>query len=220
MDTIVGIITTAAARSATAPVASSPPTTIRQEATARVVVAATTLHPTAAVAALATDRAARVPPLPNRVRSVTAAEAGAALAVTSRQALGRPYRTVRSHPTLPRHPEVPHQAVPIAHHPEAIVHRQGVLPPADHTVHHPGALHQAVRIVRHREAIVHHPGAIRHPAALTAHHQGAIRHPAGLTARHPEAIVRHQDQAAIRGEHKVAAEVLEAVGDYFFSIRA
>ena len=200
MDTTVGIITTAAARSATAPVASSPPTTIRQEATDRVVVAATTLHPTAVVAALATDRAARVPPLPNRVRSVTAVEVVAALAVTSRQALDRPYPTVRSHPTHPRHPEVLHQAVPIAHHPEAIVHRQGVLP-------------QVVPTAHHREAIVHHPGAILHPAALTARDPEAIRHPVVPTVRHPEAIVHHQDQVAIRGEHKVAAEVLEAVGD-------
>ena len=187
MDTTVGIITTAVVRSATARVASSPPTTIRQEATARVVVAATTLHPTAVVAALATDRAARVPPLPNRVRSATAAEAGAALDVTSRQALGRPYPTVRSHPTHPRHPETLHQVVPIAHHPEAIAHHQGA------------TRHQAV-------PTAHHQGVI-------AHHQGAIRHPAGLTARHQEAIVHHQDQAAIRGEHKVAAEVLEAAGN-------
>ena len=166
MDTIVGIITTAAARSATARVALSPPMTIRQEATARVVVAATTLHPTAVVAALATDRAARVPPLPNRVRSATAAEAEAALDVTSRQALGRPYRTVRSHLTHPRHPEVPHQAGLTA---------------------------------RHREAIVHLPGAIQHPVVPIVHH--------------PEATVHHQGQVAIRREHKVAAEVLEAVGD-------
>lgn len=200
MDTTVGIITTAVVRSATARVASSPPTTIRQEATARVVVAATTLHPTAVVAALATDRAARVPPLPNRVRSATAAEAGAALDVTSRQALGRPYPTVRSHPTHPRHPEVPHQAALIVHHPEAIVHRRGVLP-------------QVVPTAHHREAIVHHPGVTRHPAALTVRHPEAIRHPVVPTVRHPEATVHHQGQVAIRGEHKVAAEVLEAAGD-------
>ena len=186
MDTTVDIITTAAARSATAPVASSLPMTIRQEAMDRVVTAATTLHPTAVVAALATDRAARVPRLPNRVRSVTAAEVVAALVVTSRQALGRPYPTVRSHPTLLPHPEALLQAGHTALHPGAIVHRRGVLP-------------QAGRIVRHREAIVHHPGAILHPAALTVRHQ--------------EAIVHHQDQVAIRGERKVAAEVLEAVGD-------
>lgn len=183
----------AAVRLATAPVALSPPMTIRQEATDRVVVAATTLHPTAAVAALATDRAARVPPLPNRVRSATEAEAEAALAVTNRQALGRPYRTVRSHPTHPRHPEALHQAGLTARHREAIVHHQGAI------VHHRGVLPQAGRIVRHLGAIVHHPGAILHPAALTAHH--------------PEATVHHQDQAAIRGEHKVAAEALEAAGN-------
>lgn len=187
MDTTADIITTAAARSATARVALSLPTTVRQEATARVITADTTLRPTAAAATLVTDGAVREPPLPNRVRSATAAEAEAALAVTNRQALGRPYPTVRSHPTHPRHPE---------------------------------ALHQAGLTARHREAIVHHQGTIRHPAALTAHHQGvivhhqgAIRHPAGLTAHHPEATVRHQDQAAIRWEHKVAAEVLEAAGD-------
>lgn len=186
MDSTVDIITTAAARSATARVASSLPMTIRQEATARLVTADTTLHPTAAVAALATDGAARVPRLPNRVRSVTAVEAEAALDVTSRQALGRPYPTVRSHPTHPRHPEAPHQAGHTVHRREAIVHRRGVLPQAD-------------RIVRHREAIVHHQGAILHPVVPTVHHPGAT--------------VRHQDQVAIRGEHKVAAEVLEAAGD-------
>lgn len=180
------IITTAAARSATARVASSLPMTIRQEATARVVTAATTLHPTAVVAALVTDRAARVPPLPNRVRSVMAAEVEAALVVTSRQTLGRPYPIVRSPPTLPPHPEALRPAVLTAHHPEATVHRRGVLP-------------QAGRIVRHPEAIVHHPGAIQHPVVPTVRHQ--------------EAIVHHQGQVAIRGEHKVAAEVLEAVGD-------
>lgn len=186
MDTTVDIITTAVARSATARVASSLPTIVRQEATARVVTADTTLHPTAAVAALATDRAAREPPLPNRVRSATAVEVEAALDVTNRQALGRPYPTVRSHPTLLPHPEALLQAGHTDLHPGAIVHRQGVLP-------------QAGRIVHHREAIVHH--------------QEVIRHPVGLTVRHQEAIVRHQDQVAIRGEHKVAAEVLEAVGD-------
>ena len=173
------IITTAAARLATARVESSQPTIVRQEAMDRVVTAATTLPPTAVVAALVTDRAARVPPLPNRVRSVTAAEVVAALVVTSRQALGRPYPTVRSHPTHPRHPEVPHQAALIVHHPEAIVHRRGVLRPVGRIVHH----------------------------------QGTTRHPAALTVRHQEAIVHHQDQVAIRGEHKVAAEVLEAAGD-------
>ena len=186
MDTTVGIITTAVVRSATARVASSPPTTIRQEATARVVVAATTLHPTAVVAALATDRAARVPPLPNRVRSVTAVEVEAALDVTNRQALGRPYPTVRSRPTHLPHPEALRPAGHTAHRREATVHRRGVLPQAD-------------RIVRHQEAI--------------AHHQGAILHPVGLTVRHREATVHHQDQVAIRGERKVAAEVLEAAGN-------
>lgn len=160
--------------------------TIRQEATARVVTAATTLHPTAAVAALATDGAVREPPLPNQVRSVMAAEAEAALAVTNRQALGRPYPIVRSPPTLLPHPEALRPAVHTALHPGAIVHRQGVLP-------------QAGRIVRHQEAIVHH--------------QEAILHPVVPTVRHPGAIVHHQGQVAIRGEHKVAAEVLEAVGD-------
>lgn len=152
----------------------------------RVVTAATTLHPTAVVAALVTDRAARVPPLPNRVRSVTAAEVVAALVVTSRQALGRPYRTVRSHPTLLPHREALRPAGHTVLHPGAIVHRRGVLP-------------QAGRIVRHPEAIVHH--------------QEVIRHPVGLTVRHQEAIVHHQGQVAIRGERKVAAEVLEAAGD-------
>ena len=180
------IITTAADRSATARVASSQPTIVRQEAMDRVVTAATTLHPTAVVAALVTDRAARVPPLPNRVRSVTAAEVVAALVVTSRQALGRPYPIVRSHPTLPPHPEALLQAGHTVHRREAIALRRGVLPQAD-------------RIVRHQEAIVHHQEAILHPVGLTVHRQ--------------EAIVHHQDQVAIRGEHKVAAEVLEAVGD-------
>ncbi len=186
MDTTVDIITTAAARSATARVALSLPTTVRQEATARVVTAATTLHPTAVVAALATDRAARVPRLPNRVRSVMAVEVEAALDVTSRLALGRPYPTVRSHPTLLPHPEALRPAGLTVHRRGAIVHRQEVLPQAGRIVHHQGA------IVRR---------------------QGATRHPVGLTAHHPEATVRHQDQVAIRGEHKVAAEVLEAVGD-------
>lgn len=160
--------------------------TIRQEATARVVTADTTLHPTAAVAALATDGAVREPPLPNRVRSVTAVEVEAGLVVTSRQALGRPYPTVRSHPTLLPHPEALRPVVLTAHHPEAIVHRQEALRPVGLTVRHP-------------EAIVHH--------------QGAIQHPVGLTVRHQEAIVHHQDQVAIREEHKVAEEVLEAAGD-------
>lgn len=186
MDTTVGIITTAAARSATAPVALSPPTTIRQEATARVVIAATTLHPTAVVAALATDGAARVPRLPNQVRSVMAVEVEAALDVTNRQALGRPYPTVRSHPTHLPHPGALRPVGHTVHRREAIVHRRGVLP-------------QAGLTVRHREVIVHH--------------QEVIRHPVGLTVRHQEAIVHHQGQVAIRGEHKVAEEVLEAVGD-------
>ena len=186
MDTTVDIITTAVARSATARVASSLPTIVRQEATARVVTAATTLHPTAVVAALATDKAVREPPLPNLVRSATAAEVVAGLVVTNRQALGRPYPTVRSHPTHPRHPEAPHQAGHTVHRREAIVHRRGVLPQAD-------------RIAHHREVIVHHQEAILHPVVPTAHH--------------PEATVHHQDQVAIRGEHKVAAEVLEAAGD-------
>lgn len=186
MDSTADIITTVAARSATARIALSQPMTIRQEATARVVTAATTLHPTAAVAALATDGAVREPPLPNQVRSVMAAEAEAALAVTNRQALGRPYPIVRSPPTLLPHPEALRPAVHTALHPGAIVHRQGVLP-------------QAGRIVRHQEAIVHH--------------QEAILHPVVPTVRHPGAIVHHQGQVAIRGEHKVAAEVLEAVGD-------
>ena len=207
MDTTVDTITTAAARSATARVASSQPTIVRQEAMDRVVTAATTLHPTAVVAALVTDRAARVPPLPNRVRSVTAAEVVAALDVTNRQALGRPYPIVRSHPTLLPHREALRQAGLTAHHREAIVHRRGVLP-------------QAGRIVRHREVIVHHQGATRHPVVPTVrhpgaivHHQEAILHPVVPTAHHPEATVHHQDQVAIRGERKVAAEVLEAVGD-------
>lgn len=160
--------------------------TIRQEAMDRVVTAATTLHPTAVVAALATDKAVREPPLPNQVRSVTAVEVVAGLVVTNRQALGRPYPTVRSHPTLLPHPEALLQAGHTALHPGAIVHRQGVLP-------------QAGRIVHHREAIVHHPGAIQHPVVPTV--------------RHPGAIVHHQGQVAIRGERKVAAEVLEAAGD-------
>lgn len=186
MDTTVDIITTAVARSATARVALSQPTIVRQEATARVVTAATTLHPTAVVAALATDKAVREPPLPNQVRSVTAVEVVAGLVVTNRQALGRPYPTVRSHPTLLPHPEALLQAGHTALHPGAIVHRQGVLP-------------QAGRIVHHREAIVHL--------------QGVIQYPVGLIVRHPEAIVHHQGQVVIREEHKVAAEVLEAVGD-------
>lgn len=150
------------------------------------VIAATTLHPTAAVAALVTDGAVREPPLPSRVRSATAAEVVAGLVVTNQQALGRPYPTVRSRPTLLPHPEALLQAGHTALHPGAIVHRRGVLP-------------QAGRIVRHQGAI--------------AHHQGAIQHPVGLTVRHQEATVHHQDQVAIRGEHKVAAEVLEAAGD-------
>lgn len=186
MDTIADIITTTAARSATAPVALSLPTIVRQEAMGVAITADTTRHPTAA-AALATDRAARVPPLPNRVRSVMAVEVVAALDVTSRQALGRPYQTVRSRPTHPRHPEVLHQAVPIALHPEVIVHHQGA-------IRHPAAL------------TAHHQGVI-------VHHQGAIHHPAGLTAHHPEATVRHQGQVAIRWEHKVEAEVLEVAGN-------
>lgn len=186
MDTTVDIITTAAARSATAPVALSPPMTIRQEAMGVATTADITLRPTAAAAALATDGAVREPPLPNRVRSVMAVEVEAALAVTSRLALGRPYRTVRSHPTLLPHPEALRPAGHTAHRREATVHRRGVLPQAD-------------RIVRHQEAIAHHQGATRHPVVPTAHHPGAIVH--------------HQDQVAIRGEHKVAAEVLEAVGD-------
>ena len=186
MDTTVDIITTAAARSATVRVALSPPMTIRQEATDRVVIADTTPHPTAAVAALVTDRAARVPRLPNRVRSVMAVEVVAALVVTSRQALGRPYPIVRSRPTLLPHPEALRPAGLIVRRREAIVHRRGVLRPVG-------------RIVHHQEVIVHH--------------QGATRHPVGLTARHQEAIVHHQDQVAIRGERKVAAEVLEAAGD-------
>lgn len=208
MDTTVDIITTAVARSATARVASSLPTIVRQEATARVVTAATTLHPTAVVAALATDGAVREPPLPNRVRSATAVEAEAALVVTSRQALGRPYPTVRSHPTLLPHPEALRPAGHTVHRREAIVHRQGA------------TLHQVVPTAHHREAIAHHQGAILHPVVPTAHrqeatvhHQEAILHPVVPTVRHPGAIVHHQGQVAIRGEHKVAAEVLEAVGD-------
>ena len=186
MDTTADTIATAAARSATARVASSLPTTVRQEAMGVATTADITLRPTAAAAALATDGAVREPPLPSRVRSATAVEVVAALAVRSRQALGRPYPTVRSPPTLPPHPEALRPAVLTAHHPEAMVHRRGVLP-------------QAGRIVRHQEAIVHHQGTTRHQAGPTVHHQ--------------EATVRHQDQVAIRGEHKVAAEVLEAVGD-------
>lgn len=187
MDSTVDIITTAVARSATAPVESSQPTIVRQEAMDRVVTAATTLHPTAAVAALATDGAVREPPLPNLVRSVTAVEVEAALDVTNRQALGRPYRTVRSRPTLLPHPEALRPVVPTAHHPEATAHHQGA------------TLLQAVLTALH-------PGAI-------AHHQGATLHQVVPTVRHPGAIVHHQGQVAIRREHKVAAEVLEAVGD-------
>lgn len=186
MDSTADIITTAAARSATARVALSQPTIVRQEAMDRVVTTDTTLHPTAAVAALVTDGAVREPPLPSRVRSATAVEVEAALDVTNRQALGRPYPTVRSRPTHPHHPEALLPAGLTAHHPEAIVLRRGVLRPVG-------------RIVHHREVIVHH--------------QGAILHPAAPTVRHQEAIVHHQGQVAIRGERKVAAEVLEAVGD-------
>ena len=150
------------------------------------VTADTTLHPTAVVAALVTDRAARVPRLPNRVRSVMAVEVEAALDVTNRQALGRPYPTVRSHPTHLPHPGALRPVGHTVHRREAIVHRRGVLP-------------QAGLTVRHREVIVHH--------------QEVIRHPVGLTVRHQEAIVHHQGQVAIRGERKVAAEVLEAAGD-------
>ena len=186
MDSTADIITTVAARSATARVASSLPMTIRQEAMDRVVTAATTLHPTAAVAALVTDGAVREPPLPSRVRSATAAEVVAGLVVTNQQALGRPYPTIRSHPTLLPHPEALRPAGHTVRHPGAIVHRREVLP-------------QAGRIVRHQGAIVHH--------------QEAILHPVVPTVRHPGAIVHHQGQVAIRGEHKVAAEVLEAAGD-------
>lgn len=207
MDSTADIITTVAARSATARVASSLPMTIRQEAMDRVVTAATTLHPTAAVAALVTDGAVREPRLPSRVRSATAVEVVAGLVVTSRQALGQPYPIVRSRPTLLPHPEALLQAGHTALHPGAIVHRRGVLP-------------QAGRIVRHQGAIAHHQGAIQHPVGLTAHHrevivhhQEAILHPVVPTVRHPGAIVHHQGQVAIRGEHKVAAEVLEAAGD-------
>ena len=186
MDSTVDTITTAVARSATARVASSLPMTVLQEAMGVATTANITLRPTAVVAALATDGAARVPRLANRVRSVTAVEVEAALVVTNRQALGRPYPTVRSHPTLLPHPEALRPAGHTVHHREAIVLRRGVLPQAD-------------RIVRHREAIVHH--------------QGATRHPVVPTVRHQEAIVHHQDQVAIREEHKVAEEVLEAAGD-------
>ena len=207
MDTTADIITTAAARSATARVALSLPTTVRQEAMRVATTANITLRPTAA-AALATDGAVREPPLPNRVRSVTAAEAEAALEVTNRQALGRPYPTVRSHPTHPRHTEALHPVGLTAHHREAIAHHQGVI------------RHPVVPTARHQGAIVHHQGAIRHPVVPTAHHQeaivrhqGAIRHPVVPTAHHQEAIAHHQGQVVIRREHKVAAEVLEAAGD-------
>ena len=186
MDTTVDIITTAVARSATARVASSQPTIVRQEAMGVATTADTTLRPTAAVAALVTDGAVRVPRLPSRVRSATAVEVVAGLVVTSRQALGQPYPIVRSRPTLLPHPEALHLAGHTVRRREAIVHRRGVLP-------------QAGRIVHHQEAI--------------AHHQGAIQHPVGLTVRHQKAIVHHQGQVAIRGERKVAAEVLEAAGD-------
>lgn len=186
MDSTADTITTAVARSATARVASSQHTTIRQEAMDRVVTAATTLHPTAAVAALVTDGAARVPRLPNQVRSATAVEVVAGLVVTSRQALGQPYPTVRSHPTLLPHREALRPAGHTVRHREAIVHRQEALRPVGLTVRHP-------------EAIVHH--------------QEAILHPVVPTVRHQEAIVHHQDQVAIREEHKVAEEVLEAAGD-------
>ena len=129
-----------------------------------------------------------------------AVEVEAALAVTSRQALGRPYRTVRSHPTLLPHPEALRQAGHTVRHREATVHRQGVLP-------------QAGLTVRHREAILHPVGLIvRHQEAIVRH-QEAILHPVVPTVRHPGAIVHHQGQVTIRGERKVAAEVLEAVGD-------
>ena len=186
MDSTVDIITTAAARSATARVASSQPTIVRQEATAQVITADITPRPTAAAAALVTDGAVREPPLPNQVRSATVVEVEAALAVTNRQALGRPYPTVRSHPTLLPHPEALLQAGHTALHPGATVHRQEALRPVGLTVRHP-------------EAIVHH--------------QEAILHPVVPTVRHQEAIVHHQDQVAIREEHKVAEEVLEAAGD-------
>lgn len=202
------IITTAAARSATARVASSQPTTVHQEATAQVITADTTLHPTAAAAALATDGAVREPPLPNQVRSATVVEVVAALEVTSRQALGRPYLIVRSRPTLLPHPEALRQAGRIVHRREATAHHQGA------------TLLQAVLTALHPGAIAHHPGAtlhqvvptVRHPEA-TVHHQGVILHPVVPIVRHPGAIVHHQGQVAIRREHKVAAEVLEAVGD-------
>ena len=186
MDSTVDTITTAVARSATARVASSLPMTVRQEAMGVATTANITLRPTAVVAALATDGAARVPRLANRVRSVTAVEVVAALAVTSRQALGRPYPIVRSRPTHLHHPEALRPVGPTAHLPEAIAHHQEVIPPVGLTVRHP-------------EAIVHH--------------QEAILHPVVPTVRHPGAIVHHQGQVAIRGEHKVAAEVLEAAGD-------
>lgn len=186
MDTTVDIITTAVARSATARVALSLPTTVRQEAMGVATTADIMLRPTAAAAALATDGAVREPPLPNQVRSATAVEVEAALDVTNRQALGRPYPTVRSRPTHPHHPEALRPVGHTVHRREAIVHRRGVLP-------------QAGLTVRHREVIVHH--------------QGAILHPVVPTVRHPGAIVHHQDQVAIRGERKVAAEVLEAAGD-------
>lgn len=186
MDSTADIITTAVARSATAPVALSLPTTVRQEAMGVATTANITLRPTAA-AALATDGAVRVPPLPNRVRSATAVEVEAALAVTNRQALGRPYPTVRSHPTHLHHPEALRPVVLTAHHREVIVRHQGA------------TLYQAAPTAHHQGAIVHLPGATQHPAGLTAHHQ--------------EAIVRRQGQVAIRREHKVVAEVLEAVGD-------
>ena len=186
MESIVDTITTAVARSATARVASSLPMTVRQEAMGVATTANITLRPTAAVAALATDGAARVPRLANRGRSVTAVEVEAALVVTNRQALDRPYPTVRSHPTLLPHREALRPAGHTVRHREAIVHRQEALRPVGLTVRHP-------------EAIVHH--------------QEAILHPVVPTVRHQEAIVHHQDQVAIREEHKVAEEVLEAAGD-------
>ena len=207
MDTTADTIATAAARSATARVASSLPTTVRQEAMGVATTADITLRPTAAAAALATDGAVREPPLPNRVRSATAVEVVAALAVTSRQALGRPYPIVRSRPTHLHHPEALRPVGPTAHLPEAIAHHQEVIPPVGLTVRHPEA------IVHHQEAILHPVvPTVRHQEAIV-HHQEAILHPVVPTAHHPEATVHHQDQVAIRGERKVAAEVLEAVGD-------
>lgn len=125
-DSTAGITTTAAARSATAPVALSLPTTVRQEAMGVATTANITLRPTAA-AALATDGAVRAPPLPNRVRSATAAGAEPALDVTYRQASGRPYPTAPSRPAHTHPTEALRPAAHIVRQPEATARHQGAV---------------------------------------------------------------------------------------------